>query len=459
MIDALARAALDALTAHIAVLDADGRIVAVNEAWKRFARENGGDQTAYYVGSNYLATCESAAGAGDALAHAIGSGIAGMLDGTREGFAVEYALASPAGGLWFLVRFSRFHLDGSTYLVAAHEDITARKQAEDSLRIAERTLRNVLEALPVGVWVMDAEGRIVHGNSAGQRIWAGARYVGPEDFGEYKGWWLDSGKPIAADEWAAARAIRHGETSIDEEVRIQCFDGSSKIILNSGIPLRNEDGRIAGAIIVNQDITARKESEARLRETGANLDTANRELQQVLAREQLFARTDALTGLSNRRHFFEVGEQLFAVAQRYGTPFSVLLFDVDEFKHYNDRYGHQAGDRILYAVAAVAREHMREADVLARYGGEEFIMALPNTDAAGALALADAVRERIAAALVRVNGDDSGVTISAGVADIRPGDESIEHVIRRADQALYEAKDAGRNCCRVSRGAGCPQHS
>jgi hypothetical protein len=122
-------------------------------------------------------------------------------------------------------------------------------------------LAMVLEALPVGVWIMDRTGRITHGNAAGHRIWGGARYIGPAEFGQYKGWWSDTGRPIAAEDWAAARAIAKGETSLDEVIDIQCFDGSRKTILNSALPLRNSVGEITGAIIINQDITERRRSE------------------------------------------------------------------------------------------------------------------------------------------------------------------------------------------------------
>ena len=119
----------------------------------------------------------------------------------------------------------------------------------------------VLDALPVGVWIMDQTGRITYGNPAARQIWAGGRYVGPEHFGEYKGWWAATNIPIAADEWAAARAIQKGETSIDEVVEIECFDRTRKIILNSALPLRAADGSIAGAIIINQDISERRRHE------------------------------------------------------------------------------------------------------------------------------------------------------------------------------------------------------
>jgi PAS domain S-box-containing protein len=149
---------------------------------------------------------------------------------------------------------------------AAARDITERKQAEDSLREREVLLRTVFETLPVGVWITDKQGRIIRGNPAGQQIWAGVRYVGIDQFGEYKGWWVDTGKRIEPEEWAAARAVLKGETSINEEIEIECFDGSHKIILNSAVPIRDERQEILGAFIVNQDITERKRAEKTLRQ-------------------------------------------------------------------------------------------------------------------------------------------------------------------------------------------------
>ena len=122
-------------------------------------------------------------------------------------------------------------------------------------------LSMVLEGLPVGVWIMDRIGCITYGNPAALHIWAGGRYVGPELFGEYKGWWTGSNTRIAPDEWAAARAIQKGETSIDEVIDIECFDGTRKTILNSALPLRAPDGSISGAIIINQDISERRRYE------------------------------------------------------------------------------------------------------------------------------------------------------------------------------------------------------
>lgn len=450
---AFANDLLNALSAHIAVLDDAGVIVAVNEAWQRFARDNGGNAADLGVGVNYLSVCEiSGRENGDATANKVRDGIHALLRGEPEPPAVEYPCHASDRQRWFVVHMTRFFHQGTGYIVVAHEDITARRLAEQALSETGNTLRRVLETLPVGVWIMDRHGQIVHGNPAGKHIWCGARYVGPEQFGEYQGWWLDNGRQIAADEWAAARAIRNGETSIDEEILIGCFDGSRKIILNSALPLRDACGEITGAIIVNQDITRRKRAEEQLIQANSALDAANRRLEEALDRERSNARTDDLTRISNRRNFFELGRQVFSAAQRYRLPFSIVLFDVDNFKKLNDAQGHQAGDAALRRVATIARGHLRESDVLARYGGEEFIVALPNTGAHGALAVAENIRVEIAGTHDTEGRDDDRVTVSAGIAEIASENDTLDSVIRRADCALYMAKDAGRNCSRVFSG-------
>jgi diguanylate cyclase (GGDEF)-like protein len=445
----LAHDLLNALNLQVAVLDLDGTIVAVNDEWKRFARENGGDGENAYLGTNYLTVCERGACEREEGAHAAFAGMRALIENAKDHFEAEYPCHSPTEQRWFLLRMARFLHEGSTYIATTHEDITSRKLAEQKLREAEATLREVLENLPVGVWVMDGQGRIVHGNPASRQIWAGARYIGPEQFGEYKAWRQDNGQPITPEQWAGARAIRKGETTLEEEIRIQCFDGSSKIILNSAIPLRDEVGRINGAIMVNQDITSRKRVEEQLRDANLAVDAVNRRLQQVLRQERLNARTDELTGLSNRRHFFEMSRRLFNVAQRYGTPLSVLMFDIDHFKQINDQYGHPRGDLVLKQVARIAGERIRDADLIARYGGEEFIVIMPNTGLEEAYVAAEHIREGVALCHDIDGVRGLMVTISIGIAQLAPG-ETLRQLIHRADQALYAAKAAGRNRSRLS---------
>lgn len=281
-------------------------------------------------------------------------------------------------------------------------------------------LRKVIDILPVGVWIIDEAGRILYGNPAGQRIWGGARDVGPERFGDYKGWWVANGRRIEAEEWAAARAIRKGDISIDEEVEIECFDGTRKVILNSAMPIRDESGGIGGAIMVNHDITERKSFENQLRG---------------------MADRDPLTNAYNRRSLYEFLEAEICRVRRYGGSLAVIMFDVDHFKDINDDHGHVTGDRVLCAIVELVREELRGLDRLARYSGEEFLIIAPNTNAHRAVILAERLRMRIAT----VSFDTvSRVTCSFGVCEFE-GDEDADTLVRRADDLMYKARRSGHN--------------
>ena len=184
-------------------------------------------------------------------------------------------------------------------------------------------------------------------------------------------------------------------------------------------------------VLSHEDITARKNVE--------------KELDQILARERTLARTDDLTGALNRRQFFELAVHEHAVAKRCGQGFSVVLFDIDHFKRVNDTAGHMAGDDVLRKVANLVRGHLRDADLFARYGGEEFILLLPRTTAAQAVVVAERIRLELHDNAIATAQSVVELTISSGVAELWPDDDSIDPVIVRADNALYQAKQQGRN--------------
>lgn len=168
-------------------------------------------------------------------------------------------------------------------LVVERELRDARERAEKAalqaqLQRQQAKFEQVLEHLPVGVWLLDAGGNVLRCNAAGAAIWEGVRYVGPDGYGAYKGWWADSGRAIEPNEWAGARAIRQGQTSTDERIEIETFGGRRKVILHSAAPLRDADGTLQGAFVVEQDITGLHRTEQRLRRAERTLRGLSRRL-------------------------------------------------------------------------------------------------------------------------------------------------------------------------------------
>jgi diguanylate cyclase (GGDEF)-like protein len=152
------------------------------------------------------------------------------------------------------------------------------------------------------------------------------------------------------------------------------------------------------------------------------------------------SRTDALTGLANRRALEERLQLVTAQASRSGAPITVAMIDLDHFKDFNDRFGHQSGDELLRLLSDSLSARLRAQDLLARYGGEEFCVVLPDTDLLAARVVLEELRSR--APTVEVDG--RAPTISVGIAEWRPG-ESTDALLQRADQALYAAKEQGRD--------------
>ena len=157
---------------------------------------------------------------------------------------------------------------------------------------------------------------------------------------------------------------------------------------------------------------------------------------------------DALTGLPNRNAYNERLETELARWTRYHSPLSLIVWDIDHFKNINDNYGHKAGDKVLLLIAKQLSEHSRATDFLSRFGGEEFTMLLPNTDSQSALALANHLRQTIEKTGFNASGASVAITISCGVTEFIQ-DDTDETAFERADQALYQAKEQGRNRCCV----------
>lgn len=184
--------------------------------------------------------------------------------------------------------------------------------------------------------------------------------------------------------------------------------------------IRSSEGNVIGSAALIRDVTEEKRLEQEL------LKLSN---------------TDALTSLFNRRYLDQTLESELSRAVRYESPLSILMFDVDHFKKFNDEHGHDQGDRVLQAIAQQMRKTVRDIDHPCRYGGEEFLIILPSTPHHGAMALAERLRENVEAMVV----DGLKVTISIGVASIPPFEGSSAQMVEKADEALYKAKENGRN--------------
>ena len=197
---------------------------------------------------------------------------------------------------------------------------------------------------------------------------------------------------------------------------------------------------------------ARIEQQALLESQHCALLDYARELEKANDRLAELTVTDGLTGLANRRRFDEALQAEWARARRVGRPLAVLMLDVDQFKSYNDHYGHPAGDACLRQVAEVMKTHVRRAgDLAARYGGEEFAVIASDTDLARAWELGVALCAAVTAeAMPHVLTDLGRVSVSIGVTVLEPdGRESADELLQKADVALYRAKAAGRNCVEV----------
>jgi diguanylate cyclase (GGDEF)-like protein len=185
-------------------------------------------------------------------------------------------------------------------------------------------------------------------------------------------------------------------------------------------PVQGEDA----VLWVASNITARSELECKLR---------------------TLSEVDPLSGLLNRRKLMNVLAEHYETFVRYGTPTSVLIFDIDHFKRVNDEHGHLCGDKVISATADVCRRELRATDAPARLGGDEFVVLMPHTAWDHAEPIAERLRVRIAEALCALGEIGCQSTISGGLSEIAAGDTSGEDVLKRADDALYQAKRQGRN--------------
>lgn len=257
-------------------------------------------------------------------------------------------------------------------------------------------------------------------------------------------------KPVSANSFSA-RAVRFRrplliEDAASEENASSADDFPSAPNMTSIIvaPLSTEQ-KVFGAIALGSGKTsAFSADDLQLLVSFAATATTALQNAQLHAVVQQQAVTDTLTGLYNRRGFYELAEHEILRAQRFHRPMSMILFDIDLFKQINDTYGHPMGDKILASVSASCKAELRQVDIIARYGGDEFIVLLPETSLMEALRAAERLRQKVEQLTFTNHEKTVRVTLCAGVAELLPGD-TLKNLIERTDQSLYRAKQGGRN--------------
>ncbi len=249
--------------------------------------------------------------------------------------------------------------------------------------------------------------------------------------------------PQRAAERAAMAASRVADLA--KNVATDVGDHAAKMKAISadlaGIDRKSDGANAAVFGAMDQMLVANSELQQRLEQAEKQLATQAEEIKT----HESEARTDSLTGLSNRRAFDDELKRRFSEWQRKGTQCTLVLMDIDFFKKFNDTHGHQVGDEVLRSVAKVLAKQSRDMDVPCRYGGEEFAMILPATEASKACKVAERIRAAIEESTTVCDGKTLKVTCSLGITQFLD-DDDVARLIRRSDDALYTSKKAGRNC-------------
>lgn len=298
-------------------------------------------------------------------------------------------------------------------------DVTDLKSFSDRLSLATN-------AGKIGIW----EWNLLTNNLIWDETMLEIYKVKPDEFSAVYDVWRSSVHPddLETSEEELSKAIEETK-DFDSEFRIIWPDGQVRHIKAAAKVKTDEKGKAIRMIGVNSDITQSRELEAELR---------------------ILATTDPLTGAHNRRYFMDRAIEEFERSMRYEFPFSIVALDIDHFKTINDTYGHPVGDKVLKNMVTLCKSLLRASDFFGRTGGEEFSIILPQTDLQGGWKIADRLREKISQRIVKTDSVQFNYTVSAGVSMIQPDDKTIESLLKRADSALYSAKEMGRN--RVEKG-------
>lgn len=334
-----------------------------------------------------------------------------------------------------LNKWFKFHVyPGKDMFTIYFRDITARKNNEKLRRESEQMYKMIADNSTDMISRVSMDGTYLYVSPASKSLLG---YDPDELLGRHL-YELLHPDDFSINEIKGLKQIIHSDKRLSE-YRIRRKDGTYIWFETTARTILHPSGRDKEIISVSRDVSARKHVEKQLLE-------ANELLQKI-------STVDALTGVANRRGFDEYLKKEWKQASRMSTPLSLILIDIDYFKRYNDTYGHVEGDICLRLVAeCLKKAAKRSIDFIARYGGEEFVIILPATDTAGARTVAEHLRIQVEALQIPHTRSESSsyITISLGTATMIPTrDSDPKELFLRADKALYQAKQEGRNLVRL----------
>jgi diguanylate cyclase (GGDEF)-like protein len=319
-------------------------------------------------------------------------------------------------------------------LYEANREFTAAHEPRELYQAIHRAAERIMPTESFVISVLDAGEREIevvymvdnHGASPPQRIPAGQGL---------------SGYIISTGE-----SVNIKNTQEDMQIPVLQSGDPNPILSFLAVPMRRQDGTVFGMVSAQSyQPDAYSAADMEVLELLASQASIALENTRLFAELQTLAITDPLTGLYNRRYFFSIAHREFDRSRRYGYPLSIIMLDIDHFKQVNDRYGHGVGDAVLREAAQRCLRSVREVDLLARYGGEEFVALVIETGPAQAKLVAERFRLAIADEPFTVNGVSVSITASIGVSSLGDDCDDLDCLLMRADQALYAAKEAGRD--------------
>lgn len=305
------------------------------------------------------------------------------------------------------------------FFIGMVRDLTVEKALRSKLAESRNFLADVIENSPAATYVKNREGRYLLVNRMYEEVTglSRAQTLGKTDADIFPATMAESYRQVDKEVMATGRTIEAEEALVDARGET-CF-------LSIKFPTRNTAGEITGICGISTDITQIKHYQKEL---------------------ERLSRFDELTNLYNRRHFMTLARHELSRSKRYGGKVSAMMIDIDHFKRVNDSHGHRTGDIVLAAIASQIRQALRDTDIAGRLGGEEFSVILPETELGNAILVAERLRQQVAAGAIDIgSGNTLNCTLSIGVADWSDKAEDVEKLLHRADQALYEAKNSGRN--------------